>query len=323
MTLNVTVYRSTDTSAPTLSGTAGTLINVLDACLVNGYGSKAAAGWTKAFSGTNKAAYLMGAAAGSPRMYLRVDDTASGFTANDVRLVGYESMTDVDTGTNAFPTSGQMSGGAWLRKSSTIDSTARPWMVIANEKAFYIWTFCAQTVLGAANNASDNLYFFGAVNSYKSGDAYNVTLIANTSQGPNSTAIGTCTAASSSSPGTNPGHWMARAYTQIGGSTLYGKVVPGTHTVAIVGQGNLTYPDPVSGSLRLARIVCCEPADARYTERGHLPGAWSPQHAAPGNNFDTFSGTGDLSGKTFIFMTIYSTTNAGRIAIEIDGTWGF
>ena len=55
--MGVTVYRFDDAGAPTLSAAAGALISVLDACLVNGYGAKPAAGWTKAFSGTNQAAY--------------------------------------------------------------------------------------------------------------------------------------------------------------------------------------------------------------------------------------------------------------------------
>lgn len=36
---SVKVFSSTDTSAPTLANTVGSLITVLDACLVNGYGS--------------------------------------------------------------------------------------------------------------------------------------------------------------------------------------------------------------------------------------------------------------------------------------------
>ena len=37
----VTVYRSTDTGAPALyTDSAGSLITILDACLVNGYGSQ-------------------------------------------------------------------------------------------------------------------------------------------------------------------------------------------------------------------------------------------------------------------------------------------
>ena len=36
---SVRVYQSTDTGAPAVSGTAGALITLLDACLQDGYGS--------------------------------------------------------------------------------------------------------------------------------------------------------------------------------------------------------------------------------------------------------------------------------------------
>ena len=39
-----TVYRSDDAGAPNLTGAAGSLIAILDAVLVNGYGAKPAAG---------------------------------------------------------------------------------------------------------------------------------------------------------------------------------------------------------------------------------------------------------------------------------------
>jgi hypothetical protein len=45
-TMTVRIYRSTDGSAPVLTGQAGKLTDLLDAILVNGYGSKTAAGWT-------------------------------------------------------------------------------------------------------------------------------------------------------------------------------------------------------------------------------------------------------------------------------------
>ena len=38
-----TIYRSTDASAPVLTGEVGKLVDLLDACLVNGYGAKSAA----------------------------------------------------------------------------------------------------------------------------------------------------------------------------------------------------------------------------------------------------------------------------------------
>ena len=39
------VYKSTDTSAPVLVGGVSSLINLLDKCLVTGYGSKTAKRW--------------------------------------------------------------------------------------------------------------------------------------------------------------------------------------------------------------------------------------------------------------------------------------
>lgn len=42
--MTVRVYRWDDASAPTLTGQLGSLITLLDAVLVNGYGSKTAAG---------------------------------------------------------------------------------------------------------------------------------------------------------------------------------------------------------------------------------------------------------------------------------------
>ena len=89
----VTVYRWDDPDAPVLSNpSAGSLIGVLDACLVDGYTGKTGAGWTKAFSGTNLAAYRQGAGS---MCYLRVDDGTGSFK---VKMRGYESMTDIDTG---------------------------------------------------------------------------------------------------------------------------------------------------------------------------------------------------------------------------------
>lgn len=84
--------KNTDASAPALTNVAGSLITVLDWVLDVGTGTH----WEKVYTGTNKAVYR---ATTGNRFYLRVDDTL-GETAY---IRGYESMTDVDTGTNPFP----------------------------------------------------------------------------------------------------------------------------------------------------------------------------------------------------------------------------
>jgi hypothetical protein len=232
-TCQVKYIHSGQTGAPVLSGTAGSLVAVLDACLVTGFGSVtldslvvasevatctvssghsfgidvvievagaspaglngqwrctgaatntftfacpgitdqtatgtitakvAPLGWSKPFTGTNKAAFKQ-VAATSSGFYLRVDDSG----ANVARVVGYEQMTGVDLGTYDFPTAAQQAGGLFWRRSSTTDSTARPWMLFGTDRGFWFlpsWK---------AADDSYELYWFGDVLSYKVADAY-------------------------------------------------------------------------------------------------------------------------------------------------------
>lgn len=130
------MYSSADPGAPTLSGT-GSIFTVLDAILVDGYGSKAPAGWTKAFTGTGKAAYRMATGAGKSGAYLRIVDQLD--SGRGARWRGYESMTDVDTGTNPVPTVAQVSGdGFYCWKSWTNDGTARYWQAWADDSFLVI-----------------------------------------------------------------------------------------------------------------------------------------------------------------------------------------
>ena len=52
-----TIFKSTDSGAPVLDGQAGSLVTLLDACLVTGYGSKTALGWAKAFTASSRGVY--------------------------------------------------------------------------------------------------------------------------------------------------------------------------------------------------------------------------------------------------------------------------
>src|SRR5574337_1451421 len=237
----VVYLHSAMTGAPSLAGQAGTLIAVLDACLVNGFGAGtvdavvisggvatvtrsaghsfevgtvalisgatvsggsingrqrvlavtsstwtfdatgladqsatgtitaklAPAGWTKPFSGTNLAAYK-GDVTGTGCL-LRVDDTGS----TDGRVVGYESMADITSGTGPFPTALQLSGGGWWGKSSTADSTARSWILIGDNRGFIFATACNASYLGYYNTMA-----FGDIAPIKTPDPYACILAA-------------------------------------------------------------------------------------------------------------------------------------------------
>jgi hypothetical protein len=308
--VTVRLYRSEDASAPVLNGNAGSLIAVLDACLVNGYGAKAAAGWGKAFSGTNKAAYR--AAAGN-RHYCRIDDTGT----TSARIRGYEVLTDVDTGTGPFPTDAQQSGGAYVFKSSAANSTAVSWVLLANEKIFYL------VVVRNAGQTMDvsvsycPTHCFGEPVSYKAGDAYHSLLIANTNSSDQSSSFGSFAAIGSSTPG----HWWCRSYTQVGSSVTVGKQHDfyRANTSNEMGRGGAAYPDPITGGILLSPVFLSE--NVAVAVRGLLPGVWAPLHLLPAAPLDTFSGTGELAGKTFLFVDTASGNNRARAALEISDTW--
>lgn len=140
------ILRSSDAGAPTLSGTAGSLISVLDALLDIG-GSDAY--WAKAFTGTNKAVYR---AANGDRYYFRVDDSNAQYA--DIR--GFATMSDVDTGTGQFPNSTQQTNYSII-KSAAANSTARTYLGVATDR------FCLLLVNGGWTGSGQELYCFGEI----------------------------------------------------------------------------------------------------------------------------------------------------------------
>ena len=80
------------------------------------------------------------------------------------------------------------------------------------------------------------------------------------------------------------------------------------------------YPDPITGGINLSRIHVSNGATVKGI-RGRLPGVFAPLNALPGNNGDTFSGVGDLAGRTFILLDCGSGNTRGRVALETSDTW--
>lgn len=96
----------------------------------------APAGWERVFSATNKRVYRSLAPESLGHM-LRVDET--GATAPfAARVVGYESMSDIDTGSGPFPTAAQLSGGAYWPVSN-IAGGNRPWGVFSDGRIVYLY----------------------------------------------------------------------------------------------------------------------------------------------------------------------------------------
>lgn len=295
-----TIYNSADAGAPTLNGTAGSLISVLDACLVNGYGAKAAAGWTKAFSGTNKAAYKMGAGTG---FYLRVQDDAPHATAlgREARVLGYETMTDVDTGSGSFGAFVSSSYGI-CRKSSTADATARSWMVFADSRTCYLF------VLTGDSTGYYYTLLFGDIYSLASGDVWNCAIFArateNSSQDSVGGGLGTnqWLGQSGVNSATN-GFAMARTFGGGAGAIfvgIHGDVgkcqIAGANQMSA--KGYVPSPNGSDNAYYLSPIWVFEAASAVI--RGRLRGIYHLLHLASGfSDGQTFNGANDYQGKSF------------------------
>lgn len=291
--MTITIKRHTDSGAPALNNTAGSMITLLDYLLVT------TLGWTKPYTGTNLAAYRQ--PSGTNQFYLRVDDT--GTTA--ARVVGYESMSAISTGSGPFPTAAQMSGGLYWGKANS--SGDRPWLAISNGKIVYLFI--------AYNGTNYHGVGFGDFETYKSSDAYGTVIIGEASS-PTTNSV--FQALSTSSTSTTSGHYIARPYTQIGSSLACGKFSNSILGGSGLGVPGMTYPAPIDGGLHQAPVWLSE-ATLGAGARGLLPGIWNPLHSKPLSHGDTFAGTGVLSGRTF--ETVDQGTN-GQLFIETSDTWG-
>ncbi len=314
--MTVRFYRSDDASAPTLSGTAGSLAALLDALLVNGYGSQPAAGWSIAFTGTNLRSYRTGS---GNQFYLALDDTGT----TSARIRGYESMSAVATGTGPFCTDVQVSGGLFMGKSSTANSTTRPWICLASEKVFYLCVYAAQTTLGNVA-ATDAFCAFGDYNTFLPGDAFNTFIIGHVAT-PASNSLGAACIAAGSINALAAGHYQARAYTQIGSSLTFSKQSRFINQVTQLGGsssfGNIPYPDPIQGGYIMSPVDVWENTGSGISRRGVLPGFWASYHNGPAVHMDTLTGTGALAGKTFMNLAMWNASNQGRCLFEISNTW--
>jgi hypothetical protein len=133
------LFKSTDAGAPVLTSTAGSLIDVLDACLVSGYGSKAPLGWTKPFS---DAPAKIGVYRNNPTVgsgcFVRVHDNNLEGSTNKYSLRMFASMTDAYVGIDAMPADDVNNNYKSIYNVTLPDGI--PWMLIGDNRGFYLIT---------------------------------------------------------------------------------------------------------------------------------------------------------------------------------------
>jgi hypothetical protein len=126
----------------------------------------AGGGWTRPFTGTNLRAYKSASPQGHGQ-YLRVNDAGT----DNARVIGYETMTAISTGTGPFPTSAQVNGGYYWWKSGYGDNTPVNWLFATDGRMFWL-------AVEAAGYASAKIYGFGdLIPEAPAGDPYATLLV--------------------------------------------------------------------------------------------------------------------------------------------------
>lgn len=354
----VQVYRSSDQGAPVLDGTAGSLIGVLSACLVDGYGTKQPAGWSKPYSGSDVAVFRQGqwnGAISRPQYYLRVlDDGSLTAGGREAAVRAYEEMTDTsDGGTNPFPTPSQMAAGLCVRKSHFADTSARKWIVAADHRTFVLLVYHASgfnTSNGSRGDGWTGMYF-GDYVPVNPNYEYPVVLIAK--RVFNSTereSFNTCAHNQSAfdSYDADGIHYLARNYAGAAISQQASKL-PSDFSVVV--QSVSSYADDRCGqpgrrekSSHLPILRDVNPADGRiWVARymllqigtlalvGWLRGLWAPCHDWDRlSDGTTVLGAGNASGRVLEYLQPtrwrdgglnVSSTWYGGIYLETSDTW--
>jgi hypothetical protein len=330
----VTVYKSSDASAPVLNGMSGALIDVFTKILVTGYGSKAAAGWTTEFSGQDMTSFGSGTVpswrvfkpgAGLMQPYMRVQDDAPNTNyagGREARIWGIErAVSGVQDNLLAprFPTAAQAANGIILRKSATYDSTSRPWVCVADARTMYFFAF-------TGDYEGWGGFCFGEIYSIKSSaDNYNSIIIGRVvEQLPATpTALGSQENLESFAAVTTviTGHWMPRSWSESAATACaVGKHGHSGHSATNM-FGLFSYPHQINGALELHPIWVIEPSGQPIL-RGRMRGLWHFLHpvVVDVNDGDTFAGTGPLAGKTFLVVKP-TAQGLGVYVIETSNTW--
>lgn len=343
-TSQFTVYSSYDVSAPSLTGLSGSLLDVLDGCLVNGYGSKVAAGWTKPLA--NSASMGCYKQPSGSLCTLFINDAApSGSTTSGTRqafATGYTSLTGYTgslsgIGFGQFPATGQPfptvssggtpSGSLWWRKSVNADSTTRQWVLYADAWTFYLFVITGDTA------GVYCAYWFGDIFSLSPTDtskciirgreADSTTLSAQSDTGdllhlPN---VNSSNDYSGFISNNFSGRGSSTPVIQVGdlgkGSPATRAVIGGSTAICGPMSGVMTVSNPIDNSLYMTPVWVGEQGVSAL--RGRYRGMYHLCH--PITNFadgQIFSGANEYAGKQF--QVVKTGPTSGMWVLEISNT---
>lgn len=342
------VFRWDDADAPQLKGTSGMsdtrgqLLNILDKCLVDGYGDKTSLGWERTHTDTYKRVFRIPAG-----MSLRVEDTLASWYWQGVKVRGYDYMTSIDAGVGGFPNSAILNNSnwanfagenfGWLYYADDGQSTVtRRWVIVGDEKGFWIWVDSVSPTSGSSEIIK-TLHYFGEFISDFTGDMY-ATLLTGMSLNLGAPDIFNVVHnyGITQTGGYVPSNGMAtcasaRKYDGIGGAVFVGLFSDSTAPAnyASLGCGETRQPlPPQSAKIHLHTVDVLDSV-AGYSSsthqdlciyRGRLPGIALLSQASVGQAFDTFQ---DDLGNSYILLQVapYQVFNPRKMVAIKTSNW--
>jgi len=290
---------------------------------------RAPAGFTKPFAGTNQGVYRA-IDPTSRRHYMRVIDTGvTSGGSREARLLAYEDMTAVDTGTGMYPSAAQLTNGFFWTKSSTADSVARGWIAITDGKTLYHFNYHDNAIDPAAvpsSSINTTSIAFGDLFAYRPGDVHAnfVTGIPTTNNFTSTQNTGLFNAATSISAGSltvNAGLLVvARPFTGIATPSVAQVFASGLNG-SLGATVNITYPHAIDNGFYMVPVVAAQSNPALI--RGRVPGLFESLHAACFPNTTVIENVLGIPGRRFMMVygkAVSGTAPAGLV-VDITGPW--
>jgi hypothetical protein len=323
------IFTSNDLGAPQLNGFSGSLIDVLDYCLISGSGwLQPSASVHFSSSVNNIGIYQQPSGSGC---ILYVNDARPNATSlgQEAWVTGWENLTTMSvpcgTGSAQFPMFGQLlvSGHYVVRKSAAATSVQRQWVMFVDSYTFYFFNKSGDTADTYTSLFFGDVYsFVGPTDRIKcmisSRTAENVGNATSQDQNdmivlPSLTTITTAgNAGYNMVMGRNAGGRYVSEYVgKMGAYDYVGTSVPSNGYMPMAGV--LHSGD---GQMHMRPISIWSPGNGL---RGRMRGMYSiPVAYSRFPDGSVFNATGEFAGKTF--MIINKGYNSGFWVIEISNT---
>jgi len=265
------VRKWSDTGAPKLwSNSYGSMVRLLEAVLVNGYGSTPSLGWTKEYESTdtNTVVFRNNQDLGTGT-YLQVSHSnLYGYATNFYTVAGFESMSGWNTGLNRCPPIGVQAINTIGYDTQTLCPDGIHWTIIGDSIGFWLlvrYNLSQYTDASAYGKMWRPMYI-GDYIPYDPANQWNFCLSGR------KTADTTRVWGNINTYGTaDVQHYVMRNYTLAPGATDYGIGVGSSYEASYVGYG--VDASPLNGQQLLAQITMHQ-----YPGKflGVLPGVRSP-----------------------------------------------